>query len=127
MHAPDKGQRRVCFRPPYFNVILKILSILFFIAEIDRRSFSKYRFTTGHLSKYDGRSPTLGSFFFFTTKANAFFNSSVCSSVHMCRPLQALFFFPRKTDKKRRIRTRLCDKCSFQQLEPRIRTRLCNN
>ena len=39
-----------------------------------------------------------GQFFVFSAKLNVRFSSVNCSSVHLCRPPEPLFFFPGKTE-----------------------------
>ena len=82
----------------YLIVILKIRSILFFIADMVMRFCLRCLYTIGHFITSASTSLSLGSLFAFTTNPNTSFSSSSCSSSHLCRVPKCLFFFPRKTE-----------------------------
>ena len=82
----------------YLIVILKIRSILFFIADMVTRFCLKCLCTIGHFFTTSSISLSLGSLFVFRTNRNISFSSSSCSSSHLCRVPNGLFFFPRKTE-----------------------------
>ena len=84
----------------YLTVILKMRSILFFIADTVMRCSLRCLYTVGQSFTSASISLSLGSFFVFViTDLNIFFSSSSCSSSHLCRvPKCFFFFFPRKTE-----------------------------
>ena len=84
----------------YLIVILKMRSILFFIADTVMRCCLRCLYTVGQFFTSASISLSLGSFFVFViTDLNIFFSSSSCSSSHLCRvPKCFFFFFPRKTE-----------------------------
>ena len=83
----------------YLIVILKMRSILFFIADMVTRCCLRCLYTVGHFFTSASISLSLGSLFVILTNLNIFFSSSTCSSSHLCRvPKCFFFFFPRKTE-----------------------------
>ena len=85
----------------YLTVILKMRSILFFIADTVMRCSLRCLYTVGQSFTSASISLSLGSFFVFViTDLNIFFSSSSCSTSHLCRVPKCFFFFffPRKTE-----------------------------
>ena len=84
----------------YLTVILKMRSILFFIADTVMRCSLRCLYTVGHFFTSASISLSLGSLFVVViTDLKISFSSSSCSTSHLCRvPKGFFFFFPRKTE-----------------------------